>query len=683
MRQVTLKQNQIVVGNKKIPLLSGEVHYWRLNPGYWKAVLGQVRDLGINIISTYVPWDYHEYKRGKFDFTGKTDGTRNLKLFLELTRKEGFWVIIRPGPYIYSEWPNDGVPSYAYRYHRLHPKFLEYALAYLKKVCEVIKPYLATRSSGHIILLQADNEIDAWPDIFGQQYGFSGKAGLFQEFIRNRYHHSIEALNRAWETSYKSFEETGPFIACMLKGSHGLPLRGDHELKRNLDYFLFKYDYVVTYGKWCVKAYRQLGINIPIYMNLYPFFYAQDWSEMQKICDFVGIDLYPSSELKEDEFEQRKLIDKARFLTSVSQVSYIAEFAAGVWHARHYESGVMTPNHYRLITLSSLLGGVCGWNWYMLVNRDNWYMSPINEWGRKRDELYDVFRDLVRAFRVLKPYELTKLTHVAVTFNPLQYAARTIPKENKILTALYGADVDYDLFDPQVGLPKRKVIFYSGNQWLSRKAQEHLRRYVVEGGILVAFQDFPRKDEHFAVFNGIGFEEPSRVLFEFKRKFQLSLSRGAELEMVSSVYCFNDVSGKPIQATFGGYGKQTIGYVKKIGKGKLVHLGVEPTERLIHELLKSFHMQSYCHSLTKGVNTAMFSRGKKRFIIAVNNGTEDKSATIQFSFPDQSNGKSKVIDVLSGAVHECVHRERGWSFGAEFLRKDGRIFEIVRAPSSI
>jgi len=209
MRKVRVAKNQIYVGQKSIPLLSGEVHYWRLNPHYWKPVLRQVRDLGLKVVSTYVPWDYHEHKRGQFDFTGRTDKTRDLRGFLELTRREGFSVIIRPGPYIYSEWPNDGVPSYAYKYHRFHPKFLAYAEVYLKKVCAVIKPFLASRKSGHIILLQADNEVDPWPDLFGHQYGLSGKSGSFQNFIREKYRNEIHALNQSWGTRYQSFEEAG------------------------------------------------------------------------------------------------------------------------------------------------------------------------------------------------------------------------------------------------------------------------------------------------------------------------------------------------------------------------------------------------------------------------------------------------------------------------------------------
>ena len=90
MPKVTIKKNQVWVGKKNIPLLSGEVHYWRLNPRSWKDILLRVREMGLKVVSSYVAWDYHEYKRGHFDFTGKTDETRNLRAFLELTRKLGF-----------------------------------------------------------------------------------------------------------------------------------------------------------------------------------------------------------------------------------------------------------------------------------------------------------------------------------------------------------------------------------------------------------------------------------------------------------------------------------------------------------------------------------------------------------------------------------------------------------------
>ncbi|MFA6600236.1 MAG: beta-galactosidase [Candidatus Omnitrophota bacterium] len=677
MRKVEIRKNEIWIDRKqRVPLLSGEVHYWRLNPTYWKEILSRVHEMGLRVISTYVPWDYHEYKRGRFDFIGKTDKTRNLKGFLELTRREGFRVIIRPGPYIYSEWPNDGVPDYAYKYHRLHPQFLKYAKNYLQRVLKVIQPYFASRRAGHIILLQADNEIDAWPDTFGYQYGLNGKPGLFQEFIRDLYHNQLDDLNQCWGTHYTSFDQAGPFIATMLHKESGLPLKGDHELKRNIDYFKFKYFYARKCAEWNVQAYRDMNVDIPIYLNLYPFFYAHDWAEMQAASDLVGVDLYPSSELAEDEFEQRKFIDKVRYLKSVSKIPFIAEFASGVWHARHYETGVLTPNHYRLITLSALLGGIAGWNWYMLVNRDNWYMSPINEWGRIRSELYEVFKQLVTIFNQTHPPSWKKISEVAVTFNPLQYAARTLTPNTPMIQMLYNADIDYELYDPRSAHCEKRFLFYSGNQWLEVKSQQNLRRYVEEGGTLIAFRDYPRKDDRFQPCSVVGFEDPQSILFEFKRNFSVQLAPSRpKVEMVSSVYCFDHVDADKIWADFGAYGRKAVGYMKNVGRGRLIHLGIEPTRDILLELMEYLKVPIGSRCVTKDIKTALFQRGKRFYLVATNNGAEDKSASVYLPALKSIRGKMTVKDFVSGKKTVCSY-ERRHPFIMDLPRKDGKVFEF-------
>lgn len=678
MPKVEIKKKTIWVGKKRIPLVSGEVHYWRLNPQYWEEVLDRVSETGIRVISSYVPWDYHEYKRGQYDFTGKTDETRNLKRFLELTRKKKFWVVIRPGPYIYSEWPNEGIPAYAHEYHRLHPKFLSHAKEYLSRVTEVIRPFLATRSKGHIILLQADNEIDPWPDIFGQQYGLDGKPGLFQDFIKELYSADLAKLNNSWGTRYASFDEASPFIATMLKDEVGLALKGDKELKRNIDYFKFKYFYSYQVARWNVDTFRSFGIDVPIYLNLYPFFYAHDWLQMQNAADLVGIDLYPSGELLEDQFEQRKLIDKIRYLKSFSPLPFIPEFGAGTWHARHYESGIFTPNHYRLITLSALLGGVCGWNWYMLVNRDNWYMSPINEWGRVRSELYDVFRELVGLFGKMDVPSLTKQCDVSVTFNPIQYAARTLTHNSPILVALHDADIDYNLSDPRQPIKDTRVLFYSGNQWLDQDSQRNLRQYVEKGGILIAFRNFPRKDEDFEPCDAVGFQDPTRILFEFKRKFQIQFAPDRpKISVISSVFCFDKIKKGKIEASLGPYGRQTVGYRQRIGKGELIHLGFEPTAELILEILNFLKIPLYVYSSTREVKTALFSKGTKRnFLVTVNNGNEEKSALLHLVH-FKGKGRYSVRDLTTGEK-QVLHFGDTPHFTVNLARKDGRVFEFKK-----
>ena len=256
----------------------------------------------------------------------------------------------------------------------------------------------------------------------------------------------------------------------------------------------------------------------------------------------------------------------------------------------------------------------------MLVNRDNWYMSPINEWGRVRHELYDVFKQIVKVYKEIRPPELSKLTEVAVTFNPIQHAARSLPHNSPILVSLYESDIDYELFDPRLGICKKKCLFYSGNQWLDTNSQRNLRSYVEKGGTLVAFKDYPRKDDRFQACSLAGFEEPRSILFEFKKKFSLQLSASRpKIEVASSVYTFNSVKGEKIKADLGNYGMHTIGYMKRIGKGKIIHLGVEPSREIVMEILSYLGIPLICHASTRDIKTALFQRGSRYYLISVNN----------------------------------------------------------------
>src|SRR4030042_3784454 len=79
-------------------LMSGEIHYFRLNPSLWEKHLCLLKRSGANTTSTYVPWDWHEYEEGKFDFTGETDRAGNLKRYLHLCKEVGLHLITKPGP---------------------------------------------------------------------------------------------------------------------------------------------------------------------------------------------------------------------------------------------------------------------------------------------------------------------------------------------------------------------------------------------------------------------------------------------------------------------------------------------------------------------------------------------------------------------------------------------------------
>ena len=165
-----------------------------------------------------------------------------------------------------------------------------------------------------------------------------------------------------------------------------LYLRSGKTLRpRYLDFYRFKHWYVLKAARWLVDTFRELGVDIPILMNTIPVHSNEPWAEMEKVADLVGTDLYPSNTFRRSPDEHRQFLEAVRYLRSYSCLPYISEFEAGIWHGGHREAemGALEPNHYRMAVISALLGGAAGWNWYMLVDRDNWYMSPINEWGQR------------------------------------------------------------------------------------------------------------------------------------------------------------------------------------------------------------------------------------------------------------------------------------------------------------
>lgn len=86
--------------------------YERIPRDEWAAALQRYRAMGINTIDLYVMWNWHEPRRGDFDFTGRTNPRRDLAGLLALIRRDGFKIVLRPGPVIRNEWRNGGYPAW-------------------------------------------------------------------------------------------------------------------------------------------------------------------------------------------------------------------------------------------------------------------------------------------------------------------------------------------------------------------------------------------------------------------------------------------------------------------------------------------------------------------------------------------------------------------------------------------
>lgn len=146
------------LNNKKIKIISGAVHYFRIVPEYWKDRLEKLKSIGCNCVETYVPWNFHEPKEGEFDFSGSKD----LVKFINIARELDLYVILRPSPYICAEWEFGGLPAWllkddSMRVRSTYSGFLKAVDKYFIELFKYIVPLQIT-NGGPIIMMQLENE---------------------------------------------------------------------------------------------------------------------------------------------------------------------------------------------------------------------------------------------------------------------------------------------------------------------------------------------------------------------------------------------------------------------------------------------------------------------------------------------------------------------------------------------
>lgn len=178
-------------GGKPWTPVMGEFHFSRYPSEDWETEILKMKAGGINIISTYLFWIYHEEKEGEFNFSGD----RDLKKFLSLCDKHNMYVLMRIGPWCHGEVVYGGFPKFIQKRtdkRSNSPKYLEkvekiYTQYYLQsrdyfypKGCVVgiqLENEYGGRDKDHIQVLRAlalkvgfrlpINTFTAWPIITG------------------------------------------------------------------------------------------------------------------------------------------------------------------------------------------------------------------------------------------------------------------------------------------------------------------------------------------------------------------------------------------------------------------------------------------------------------------------------------------------------------------------------------
>ena len=143
-------------GKPFIPVI-GEFHFSRYPHQYWDEEIKKIKAGGVTVIATYVFWNLHEAKEGKFDWSGDLD----VRTFTELCAKNGIEVLMRIGPFAHGEMRNGGLPDWLYgrpiEVRTNDPAYLKYVNRFYKEIGQQLQG-LMFKDGGPVVGTQIENE---------------------------------------------------------------------------------------------------------------------------------------------------------------------------------------------------------------------------------------------------------------------------------------------------------------------------------------------------------------------------------------------------------------------------------------------------------------------------------------------------------------------------------------------
>jgi hypothetical protein len=290
---ITVSDNQLVVNGEKQPQIFGaEVQYFRLRGGYgkniprqkvldlWNRTLDKLVAAKMNAVSFYIPWDFHEYAEGKFDFTGTVDEdgdgnpdypSRDVLTFIRLVKEHGIkHVMARPGPYVNAEWGFLGFGAIPQWFHEKYPdSHMQNAQGVRTRLYDYHSPVLLSKTmlwfttlynqvlknnigpGLPIEFVQIDNETNyLWQSIYNHDYGPNSVAG-YHSFLKKRYANDLSKLNVAHARNWSDWDSVQP------------PVQFGKNLGEDQDWYRYHDESIHSYLKKLRAMWEALGLREP------------------------------------------------------------------------------------------------------------------------------------------------------------------------------------------------------------------------------------------------------------------------------------------------------------------------------------------------------------------------------------------------------------------------------------
>nr|CAA10175.1 ss-galactosidase [Solanum lycopersicum] len=157
---VSYDDRAIIINGKRKILISGSIHYPRSTPQMWPDLIQKAKDGGLDVIETYVFWNGHGPSPGKYNFEGRYDLVR----FIKMVQRAGLYVNLRIGPYVCAEWNFGGFPVWlkyvpGMEFRTNNQPFKVAMRGFVQKIVNMMKSEnLFESQGGPIIMAQIENE---------------------------------------------------------------------------------------------------------------------------------------------------------------------------------------------------------------------------------------------------------------------------------------------------------------------------------------------------------------------------------------------------------------------------------------------------------------------------------------------------------------------------------------------
>lgn len=390
-------------------LITGEVQFWRMPPERWPSALRTARDVGIQRVSTYLSWRRHEPRRGAPDLKGRYGPELDVHRFLQLCRDLNLEVQLKPGPWICAEEPGGGLPDWVladssiialdhdnrpvmgYNWPFKHPMpsyasqvFRDMTRKWITFVWKDLSEFLS--GEGPIMATQLDNE----PSLGFQDsmYGFDyhpESIKKFRNFVISKYG-SLEAVASAWGMNIGALEDVQPPQPDDKRSAEPYCDLREH------DWITYQQLYICDYLRWLQQINEESGagrLTDFVNLNTHPVRgMPQSGPEIVRALRssakdvVVGEDHYFIPPLAQEDIMGLALA-AAQGIASGTSLVWAPEMQAGIWRSPGESVTYPDPTETEIAAwwALGLALGYKGFNLYMLVNRENWELSPIHADG--------------------------------------------------------------------------------------------------------------------------------------------------------------------------------------------------------------------------------------------------------------------------------------------------------------